>query len=68
MLAAPYEKCDKYDAFLLRRVTRYLMLQVCIIYEKKGVNTRLYSQLMFIHLFNIPVQESVNWNLLYNTQ
>lgn len=40
------------------------MVEVCKIYDKAKTNSRLYSQLMFIHLFNIPVQENVNWKLL----
>jgi len=63
-IAAPYEKLEKYGADLQNRVTKHLMVEVCKIYEKAKTNSRLYSQLMFIHLFNIPVQEHVNWNLL----
>ena len=45
-----------------------MMVEVCKIYEKAKTNSRLYSQLMFIHLFNVPVQEHVNWNLLNKHQ
>lgn len=44
------------------------MVEVCKIYDKARTNSRLFSQLMFIHLFNIPVQEKVNWHLLYNNE
>lgn len=66
-IATPYKKLDEIQgADQLKRVTRHLMLEVCKIYEKAKTNPRLYTQLLYILLFNVPQNELIQYHLVKN--
>ena len=64
-IATPYKKLDEIQgAAELLRVTKHLMLEVCKIYDKARTNPRLYTQLLYVLLFNVPQNEQVMYKLI----
>ena len=64
-IAAPYKKQSDVDgAETYNRVVKHLMIETCKIYAKANTNPRLYSQLLYILLFNVPKNEEVWWELV----
>ena len=63
--ATPYKKLDAVaGADNLDRVTKHLMLEVSKIFDKALTNPRLFTQLMFILLFNVPQNEEIMYRLI----
>jgi hypothetical protein len=53
-ISTPYKKSDAFGEPERQRVMRHLILEMCKIYDKANTNPRLYSQLLYILLFNVP--------------
>jgi hypothetical protein len=43
---------------------KHLILELCKVYDKADNNPRLYSQLLYTLLFNVPQNEIVMYNLI----
>lgn len=64
-IATPYKKSDAYGEPERKRVMRHLILEICKVYEcAHNRNPRLYSQLLYIVLFNIPQNELLQYSLI----
>jgi hypothetical protein len=63
-IATPFKGSDAIGEPERIRVMKHLILEMCKIYEKTKTNPRLYSQLLFILLFNVPQNEIIYYQLL----
>ena len=63
-IATPFKSSDAVGEPERQRVMRHLILEMCKIYDKAKMNPRLYSQLLFILLFNLPQNEIIYYQLL----
>lgn len=63
-IATPYKVSSDIGAYEQQRVSKYLLLELCKIFEKAKTNPRLYSQLLYVILFNVPHNEQIYYTLL----
>lgn len=60
-VAKPYENSDSIGAPEIMRVMKHLILEFCKMYEQKNENPKLYSQLLYTLLFNVPQNELMTY-------
>ena len=66
-IATPYKGSASFGEPERQRVMRHLILELCKIYDKAHTNPRLYSQLLYVVLFNIP-QNEIMYDSLIRSQ
>lgn len=54
MISTPYKASSKFGEIERRRVLNVLLLQTCKRFKAVNIESRLYSNLLFTLLFNIP--------------